>query len=625
MGSRMKTALLKAMKRRPTQLPPQNGGLEKGLNPVLVQAAVEELAAEFGSTPEEKAEPYGHKLLSAILEAAGDLEKDVPVWMEQGYPLGIEVDLNSNTVFPETEDDTKAVEMSRTSNPHRAWRGGRSQELQILRGGWRPGRGGAGKDSLTGLCPVRLQLEKGGARSGSRSSSDQDGLHTEGEDGWQPQDEVDRRHAAKRHQRQDEDKAASGAAEGYGCGNILAAAQVFVPPAGAHITGRGLQRRLLHVQACAVGAQVRHSEGQNFKGLLHFKCGSVWASVWPPLVGPNCGGVHETCQCHDPTGSSSMLRRRSHHGIEWSRPFGTTSTCGPDMFVMAGPRVTACMVQAPDGKHCRLDWVPVGTPSKHLGGTACSGQVEEAEHGTSGNEAQERNDPSDTAKITGRSPGMGHVHHCLCSPLGEYGVGRSHRSGEQTASESSSEEELGFRQADQTSLGCVGTAHFQWGAPGHLPPHIQRASIYNTDRRLAMGVRVGFMGATGSRGLVGSRDSSRRSGLPSGYKGRSSLAERMGVHGHCAQCLYLPEVDSRHGHLAAGRQHGGSADHNELSIRKAGHGLTGGGTGSEITPVRCADCLWKAPQVYSKLLGRCIESPQCRQGAARSAQVSTQS
>ena len=77
--TRLKTALLKAMTRWPTQLPPQKGGLEEGLSPVLVQAAVEELAAEFGSAPDEKAEPYRHKLLAAILEAAGDLEKDVPV------------------------------------------------------------------------------------------------------------------------------------------------------------------------------------------------------------------------------------------------------------------------------------------------------------------------------------------------------------------------------------------------------------------------------------------------------------------------------------------------------------------------------------------------------------------
>ena len=42
------------------------------------------------------------------------MEQDVPVWMEQGYPLGIEVPLGVNEVFPTTSDDTKAVEASRT-------------------------------------------------------------------------------------------------------------------------------------------------------------------------------------------------------------------------------------------------------------------------------------------------------------------------------------------------------------------------------------------------------------------------------------------------------------------------------------------------------------------------------
>ena len=523
--------------------------------------------------------------------------------MEQGYPLGIEVDLNSNAVFPETEEDTKAVEMSRTfSDTHRAWRSGGGQELQVLRGGGGSSRGGVGKNRLSRICPVHLQLERSGAGSRSRSGSDQDGLHPESEDGWQPQDEIDRRHAAEWHQWQNEDKAASGAAKGDRCGDILAAAQVFVPPAHAHAAGGGLQRRLLYVQACTAGTQVCHCERQ--KGLLHFKCGSVWASMWPPLVGPNCGGVHETCQCHDPAGSSSMLRRRSDHDTERGRQSGATSACGADVFVVAGPRLTTCMVQAADGKHCRLDRVPVGTPSRCFGSTAGSGQVEEVEHGTAGDEAQERNDPSGTAEVAGWPDGMGYLHHRLCSPLGEYGMGGSHRGGEQAASEGSPEEELGFRQADQTSLGCVGTAHFQWGAPGHIPPHSQRASFYNTDRCLAMGIRVCFVGATGSSGLARSRDSGRGSHLPSGYKGRPSLAERMGVHGHCAHCLHFPEVDSRHGHLTAGRQHRSAADHNEPSLRKAGHGCIGGGTGSEITPVRCADCLWTAPPIHSKGLSR---------------------
>ena len=113
-GSRLKAAILRAMRREATRLPARGEGLKRGLEPRLVQAAVEELAGEFGTSPTEEANPYRSKLLAAMLRAAGDPEEDVPVWMEHGYPLGIEAKLGSNAVFPETDGDTKAVEMSRT-------------------------------------------------------------------------------------------------------------------------------------------------------------------------------------------------------------------------------------------------------------------------------------------------------------------------------------------------------------------------------------------------------------------------------------------------------------------------------------------------------------------------------
>ena len=117
-GRLMRAAVLKALKRNSARLPRGKEedmfGLCNGLDPVLVQDAVRELALAAGTDVSEEATPYRSKLIKRLLEIGKDVEQDVPVWMEQGYPLGIEVPLGVNGVFPTTTDDTKAVEASRT-------------------------------------------------------------------------------------------------------------------------------------------------------------------------------------------------------------------------------------------------------------------------------------------------------------------------------------------------------------------------------------------------------------------------------------------------------------------------------------------------------------------------------
>ena len=117
-GRLMRAAVLKALRRYSDRLPRGKEedlyGLCNGLDPVLVQEAVKELAVAAGTDVEEEAKPYRSKLIRRLLEIGKDAEQDVPVWMEEGYPLGIEVPLEVNAIFPTTTDDTKAVEASRT-------------------------------------------------------------------------------------------------------------------------------------------------------------------------------------------------------------------------------------------------------------------------------------------------------------------------------------------------------------------------------------------------------------------------------------------------------------------------------------------------------------------------------
>ena len=117
LGARMRVAILQAMMKHARALPrgseADSFGLAKGLPQEMVETAARLLAEEFGTDIQEKPAPYRAGLVAELVKQGGDPETSVPVWMKEGFPLGIEVPLEVNTVFPETAEDTKAVEQSR--------------------------------------------------------------------------------------------------------------------------------------------------------------------------------------------------------------------------------------------------------------------------------------------------------------------------------------------------------------------------------------------------------------------------------------------------------------------------------------------------------------------------------
>ena len=125
LGPRLRKAVLAAMNEKWKLLP--SGGAEKlfgltdGIPKELVSCAVKHLAEEFGTDAQEEPGPYRAQLLAEMVRQGEDPEVSVPEWMTHGYPLGIEVPLTVNEVFPATEEDTKAVEMSRTFPVLTSW------------------------------------------------------------------------------------------------------------------------------------------------------------------------------------------------------------------------------------------------------------------------------------------------------------------------------------------------------------------------------------------------------------------------------------------------------------------------------------------------------------------------
>eukprot|EP00435_Cladocopium_sp_Y103_P039029 s2094_g10.t1 len=91
--------------------PKQHEGLE-GFKEETAEEAAKAMAATLGIA-HGAATPLRVDLLAALLSASLDPEKDVQNWLKDGFPLGIEKELTVNTVFPVTDEDTKAVELSR--------------------------------------------------------------------------------------------------------------------------------------------------------------------------------------------------------------------------------------------------------------------------------------------------------------------------------------------------------------------------------------------------------------------------------------------------------------------------------------------------------------------------------
>ena len=83
-----------------------------GFREDTVEAATSALSSLAGVKLEAPS-PIRVTLLESLLNMSHDPEKDVANWLREAFPLGIEKELGVNNVFPMTEGDTKAVELSR--------------------------------------------------------------------------------------------------------------------------------------------------------------------------------------------------------------------------------------------------------------------------------------------------------------------------------------------------------------------------------------------------------------------------------------------------------------------------------------------------------------------------------
>ena len=81
------------------------------------------LAKEFGlATPPPK-NGYWADLFQWIIEEANDPDTDIPDWIRDGFPLGIDRPITPRGVFPATTADSASIELSRAFGKIKAWAG----------------------------------------------------------------------------------------------------------------------------------------------------------------------------------------------------------------------------------------------------------------------------------------------------------------------------------------------------------------------------------------------------------------------------------------------------------------------------------------------------------------------
>lgn len=188
LGARMRVAILQAMMKHARVLPrgseADSFGLAKGLPQEMVETAARLLAEEFGTDTQERPAPYRAGLVAELVKQGGDPETSVAVWMKEGFPLGIEVPLEVNTVFGGGHQSSGAVPRLPCTDI-RGGCGGRFK-LQVIRRGGKSSRGRAGKDSPVGLCyPGKKRNQSGG---GSRTH--EAWVHPEAPPRWYDQDKA---------------------------------------------------------------------------------------------------------------------------------------------------------------------------------------------------------------------------------------------------------------------------------------------------------------------------------------------------------------------------------------------------------------------------------------------------
>lgn len=113
-GARVRSALLRVLRASVLEVYHLacNGGAFKGFSVEVVCAAAAALA-EVMNVEKEEPTPLRVNLLTALLDQSKDPERSVQRWLKEGFPLGIDEEIEVNDVFPITEGDAKAVEASK--------------------------------------------------------------------------------------------------------------------------------------------------------------------------------------------------------------------------------------------------------------------------------------------------------------------------------------------------------------------------------------------------------------------------------------------------------------------------------------------------------------------------------
>ena len=113
LGASVHHVLLGVIKENTRELQALTSGAPfAGFREDTVEAATSALSSLAGVKLEAPS-PIRVTLLESLLNMSHDPEKDVANWLREAFPLGIEKELGVNNVFPMTEGDTKAVELSR--------------------------------------------------------------------------------------------------------------------------------------------------------------------------------------------------------------------------------------------------------------------------------------------------------------------------------------------------------------------------------------------------------------------------------------------------------------------------------------------------------------------------------
>ena len=286
----------------------------------------------------------GQGWLRNLVKQGGDPETSVPVWMKEGFPLGIEVPLEINTVFPETMEDTKAVEQSRgfpvltsvedveaASNYKSFEEAGKAAEDELERiaqlgyaiqaRNWsevvtRVGKGAA----LTKLGCIQKPRPDGTTKTRLIVDMRRSGIN------------------GKMEIRQ----------------RVVLPRVTEVASAWRHLQARNPGEHITLAvidfkdafYTCRLSSQEMKCGSEREKGILYPSSGSIWISMRATVVGSNRSTTHAAGLSTATRDKVAVLCRRPHFGCQWQRCIATAHRPHHGVPVVASPWIRACMEQA---------------------------------------------------------------------------------------------------------------------------------------------------------------------------------------------------------------------------------------------------------------------------------------